>query len=217
MPVRDYLYDALNYEEQVETIRKGHEKAGDLKTPAELMSGFTKKDKLIPVITLCVCFDKAKWDGPKALSDMFAKIDPRIKPFINDYHLNLITPSEIPDFSKFSSQPGVAMEFIQNSNDKKKLRAIIETKDEYKSVDVGTVDIINIYTDAKISKKKAEGGKLNMCTAIQGLMEDSRIEGENRIVKLLKLLKPGTKEYDKALNGSTAERKKLYKKYKIID
>ena len=148
---------------------------------------------------------------------MFAKIDPRIKPFINDYHLNLITPSEIPDFSKFSSQLGVAMEFIQNSNDKKKLRAIIETKDEYKSVDVGTVDIINIYTDAKISKKKAEGGKLNMCTAIQGLMEDSRIEGENRIVKLLKLLKPGTKEYDKALNGSTAERKKLYKKYKIID
>lgn len=60
-----------------------------------------------------------------------------------------------------------------------------------------------------------------MCTAIQGIYEDGRIkgqtEGENRIAKLLKLLKPGTKEYDKALNGSTAERRKLYKKYKIID
>jgi len=35
--------------------------------------------------------------------------------------------------------------------------------------------------------------------------------------KLFKLLTPGTKDYDKALNGTTAERKKLYKKYKIID
>ena len=66
MPVKDYLYDTLNDEEQVEAIHKGHEKAGDLRTPAELMSGFTKKDKLIPVITLCVCFDKAKRDDPKA-------------------------------------------------------------------------------------------------------------------------------------------------------
>ncbi|MBQ9606190.1 MAG: hypothetical protein IJV16_03320 [Lachnospiraceae bacterium] len=99
--------------------------------------------------------------------------------------------------------------------------AIIESKDEYKSVDVGTVDIINIYTDAKISKRKAEGGKVNMCTAIEGLMEDSRIEGqeqgENRALELIKLLEPGTKEYDKALNGTAAERKKLYKKYKIIE
>ena len=165
--------------------------------------------------------NKAKWDGPKALSDMFAKVDPRIKPFINDYNLNLITPSEILDFSKFSSQLGVAMEFIQNSNDKKKLRAIIETKDEYKSVDVGTVDIINIYTDAKISKRKAEGGKVNMCTAIQGIYEDGKTEGfaegVDSLAKLLKLLKPGSKDYEKALNSSNAERKKLFKKYKIID
>lgn len=37
------------------------------------------------------------------------------------------------------------------------------------------------------------------------------------LIKLLKLLTPGSKEYDKALNGSTADRKKLYKKYKIVD
>ena len=68
-----------------------------------------------------------------------------------------------------------------------------------------------------------------MCTAIQGLIEDGKIEGrregrregrekgENMAFKLLKLLTPGTKDYDKALNGTTAERKRLYKKYKIID
>ena len=64
-----------------------------------------------------------------------------------------------------------------------------------------------------------------MCTAIQGIFEDGKIEGriegreegENMVLKLLKLLTPGTKDYDKALNGTAAERKRLYKKYKIID
>ena len=98
---------------------------------------------------------------------------------------------------------------------------IIESREDYKSVDVSTIDIINTYTSANISKKQAEGGRVNMCTAIQGLIEDGKIEGreegENMVLKLLKLLTPGTKEYDKALNGTAAERKKLYKKYKIID
>lgn len=109
------------------------------------------------------------------------------------------------------------MEVIKNSDDKERLLDIIEIREEYKAVDVDTIDIINTYTDSKISKKEAKGGKVNMCTAIQGLIEDGRTEGESRLLKLIKLLKPGTKEYDKAINGTSAERRKLYKKYKIID
>ncbi len=225
MPVRDNLYDALNYAAQVREINRRHEEAGDLKEGAELLSGFTKEDKLIPVITLCVCFDKASWDAPKSLSDMFGKIDSRIKPYINDYRLNLITPGEVKDFTKFASGLGIVLEFIQNSDDKKQMRSIIESRKEYKSVDINTVDIINAYTNARISKKDAKGDRIDMCTAIQGLIEDGRhegrvegiTEGENMLIKLLKLLKPGSKEYDKASNGTSAERKKLYKKYKIID
>lgn len=37
------------------------------------------------------------------------------------------------------------------------------------------------------------------------------------LAKLLKLLKPGSKEFDKALNATEKERRKLYKKYNIID
>ncbi len=217
MPVRDNLYDALNYYAQVQDIKRRHEEAGDLKTGVELLSGFTKKDKLLPVITLCICFDKAKWDAPRSLQEMFGKIDPRIHPYVNDYRLNLITPSEINDFTKFASGLGLALEFIQNSEDKKQMKSVIESREEYKSVDVGTVDIINVYTNAKISKKDAKGDRINMCTAIQGLIEDGRTEGEKKVIKLLKLLTPGTKEYDKALNGTSADRKKLYKKYNIID
>ena len=224
MPVRDYLYDALNYADQVENIRKNHTEAKDLKG-AELLSGFSKKDKIIPVITLCICFDKSHWDGPRSLYDMFGRIDPRIEKYVNNYSLNLITPDEIKDFTKFTSELGLALEVIQNSDDKNRLRDIIETREEYKDVDVSTIDIINTYTSANISKKEAEGGRVNMCTAIQGMIDDGRIEGmregqekgENMLARLIKLLTPGSKDFDKAINGTSAERKKLYKKYKIID
>ena len=225
MPVKNNLYDALNYSAQVEAIRKEHMEKGDLKDGAELMSGFTKKDKILPVITLCICFDSEVWDAPESLHDMFCKLDPKIKPYINDYRLNLITPQGIRDFTKFSSELGILMEFIKNSNDKNRLHDIIETRDEYKSVGVDTIDMINTYTNAKISKEGAEGGKVDMCTAIQGIYEDGktegrkegRMEGADMLAKLLKLLNPGSKEFDRALNADEKERRRLYKKYKIID
>ncbi len=41
---------------------------------------------------------------------MFGKVDPRLLPYINDYRLKLITPGEIKDFEKFSSELGILME-----------------------------------------------------------------------------------------------------------
>ena len=178
MPIRDYLYNALNYAAQVEEIRKKHIEANDLTDPAELLSGFTKKDKLIPVITLCICFDKAKWDAPRSLYEMFGKVDPRIRQYVDDYRLNLITPGEIKDFGKFTSELGLLLEFIQYSDDKKRMSDIMETRKEYRSVDVRTVDLINTYTAANISTKAAdEEGRVNMCTAFKEIREDARAEG----------------------------------------
>ena len=51
---------------------------------------------------------------------MFGEIDPHIRKYVNNYEINLITPEEIKDFSKFSSELGIAMEFIQRSSDKEK-------------------------------------------------------------------------------------------------
>ena len=116
-----------------------------------------------------------------------------------------------------------------NSDDINKLRDIMESREEYKSVDVQTVDIINTYTALRISKKKTEDGHMDMCAGMKGLIEEGRTEGrregrtegrregENMLAELIKLLKPGSKDYEKAINGTSVERKRLYKKYKIID
>ena len=42
-------------------------------------------------------------------------------------------------------------------------------------------------------------------------------EGENKLADLLKKLTPGSADFDKALNATSAERKELYSKYGIAD
>ncbi len=177
MPVRNYLYDALNYAAQVEASRKNHTENKDLRDSDEFLSGFAKDDKLLPVITLCVCFDKATWDAPRSLYEMVDIMDPRIEHYVNDYKLNLITPQEITDCKKFASELGIVFEFIQKSDDKERLRDIIESQEKYHHIDTTTVDLINTYTAANISTENAEGGKVDMCKAIQDLQNDARAEG----------------------------------------
>ncbi len=64
-----------------------------------------------------------------------------------------------------------------------------------------------------------------LCQGLQELMEDGRnegraegrAEGANMLAKLLRMLTPGSEDYNKALDGDEQERTELYKKYGIID
>lgn len=199
MPVRDYLYDALNYTAQVEEIRKKHSIEHDLHTNAEFLSGFSKKDTLIPVITLCICFEKAKWDAPRSLYDMFGNVEPWVKKYVDNYRLNLITPDEIKDFSKFTSDLGIVLEFIQNSDDNQRLHDIMESQEKYRSVDVDTIDLINTYTSANISTKQSKGGKIDMCKAIQDMLEEERKEMSKEIADEIKNLRASGMSADQIL------------------
>ena len=58
MPVRNMIYDALQYGRQVTEIASAHKHAHTAKiSRAEYLSGFYKTDKLIPVITLVLYFN----------------------------------------------------------------------------------------------------------------------------------------------------------------
>ena len=245
MPVKDYLYDALNYAAQVENTRKKHRESADTKSSAEFLSGFTRQDHLVPVITLCICFSKERWDAPRSLHEMFDYLDPETQKYVNDYKLNLITPSDVDDYEKFSSELGLVLEFIHYSEDRKTISDIINMKERYKHVDISSVEIINAYTSASISIESAEGGQIDMCTAIKELIEEGRQEGlqegrqeglqkgrqeglqeglaegisrgEDMLADLILKLTPGSAEYMEALQGTPEDRKRLYKKYRISE
>ena len=164
MPVKNMIYDALNYGEQVNEAKKRHRKNKDYRSSDEFLSGFTLDDKLTPVITITLYLGTTQWDGPRSLAEMMPQMDERILPFINDYRINLLNPLEITDFSKFETGLRPLFELLKNASDEEKLNELITKDDTFTRVDVETVAAINLFvgTDIKYDEKEEV---VNMCKA----------------------------------------------------
>ena len=68
MPVRVMNEEAARYHEEWKALSEQcKDKA---KSGPEYISGFTKEDKLTPVITIVVYWGKEPWDGPRHLKEM---------------------------------------------------------------------------------------------------------------------------------------------------
>ena len=184
MPVRNILYDALNYSGQVNRIEKDHKKKKDKLSSSEYLSGITKDDKITPVITLVIYWGNEAWDGPKSLYEMFKETDIDILRYVNDYHINLIEPKDIKDFSKFRTELGKVLEFINASDSLTKMKEILENnKEYYLHMDIESARMIETFGRTKIDMKQYEKNKeeVDMCKAI----EDMVFEGKQDAIKAL--------------------------------
>lgn len=174
MPVRNMLYDALNYGKQVNEAKKKHEKNEDGMTYTEFLSGFKKDDKLTPIIPITLYWGTDEWDAPTHIHEMFGEIDKKLLEFIPDYRINLVAPNLIDDFDKFKTELGPTLEFIKYSNDKKKLENMLfDTKNQKLSNE--TVSTINLFTGSEIKLNK-EGEVTNMCLAIEEMKKEAADE-----------------------------------------
>lgn len=188
MPVRNLLYDALNYSSQADKKAKNNrEKAKNL-SRAEFLSGFKKTDKLKPVITLTINLSNRKWDGPIRLSEILEDIDPQIKKYFNDYEMLLIDPHRIDDFGKFDSALGDLLEFIKRQNEKDFLKNKAKEKTSGWTYDVSTVIAINTFTDSKIPLDSIKEGKVDMCKATQALIDEGMEQGMKKGTSLINQL-----------------------------
>lgn len=119
MPVKNMVYDALQYAKQVEEAVASHKLSGDYKgvDSDEYLSGFMKADHLLPVVTLVIYFASKEWDGPLSIHEMFAGQDARVLAFVPDYKINLIAPAAIEDseFEKFLTTLKEVLSFIKYS------------------------------------------------------------------------------------------------------
>lgn len=160
------------------------------------MSGFTKDDKLKPLITLTIYFGADDWDAPRSLKEMFDTTDETILRFVEDYRVHLIVPKEIKDFSRFATDFGKAMRFIAISQDKDSLWKL-QQDDQYKTVDTETVRLINVCTKGNLPIEQKE--ETNVCKGLEGIREDGKIEGKIEGIALTK------KVYKLERNGKSAE------------
>ena len=98
-PVKNCLYDALQYSKQVQQTASRHREEKDWKghDAGEFLSGFYREDKLTPVITLVILFGPGEWDGPRTLHEMMSTQDPEILKRVADYEINLIEPAAMEE------------------------------------------------------------------------------------------------------------------------
>ena len=183
MPVRNMVYDALQYAAQVEETARAHRKAREAgleKKPdaSEYLLGFYREDRLIPVITLVLYFSPGEWDGPMSLHEMLAVQDPEILSFVSDYKLNLIAPGQMSDaeIDQFNTSLREVMLFIKYSEDRAKLNEMVEKDDRFKNVDRKAATVISTVTGVEIEMNEEEE-KVDMCQALREMMEDATNEG----------------------------------------
>ena len=174
MPVRNMVYDAMRYDAQLQEIRQRHDKCKDLQAD-EYLSNFAKTDKLKPIFTLTIYFGAKPWDAPRSLKEM-VDYPEALKPYLNDYHLNLLAPLEIEDFNIFQTEFGKVMELISSYKSKESMYNKFD-RSKYNDMSDETNDFITALTDGEIQVKK-EGEKRIMFPAFEEVRRDYISIGE---------------------------------------
>ena len=179
MPFRMMQYDVMEYQQQVNKIRRRNSwgRAGQRKKPGKLR----KTDRLWPVYTLCVYYGTKKWDGPRSLRDMmdFGTDEDGMSEFFADYPFRLFCVNEMEDFSMFHTQLQDVFRLMRK--DKEKMLQLLEESSKYRGLDEETLELLAVVVDEpriweNRSKYKQEGG-YNMCKAWKEMKKDARDEG----------------------------------------
>ena len=179
MPVRSLIYDGLQYGKQVQNKAADHRKNGRHLSKSEFLSGFGKQDRLTPVVTLVVYFGVDRWDGARSIHEMMDVNDAELLRYVQDYRINLIEPAALSteELDKFATSLREVLGYIKYLNDKDKLISFITATPD-KLIDAEAARVINIMTKTHIDIPE-DVKEINMCKAIEDLINDSKAEGRS--------------------------------------
>lgn len=194
MPLRQMLYDVLKYESQRVQVEREHREKKDLRG-REYISGMTRSDRLLPVITLTVYWGKEAWDGAKSLYEML-DIPPvlsQYKDIINDYRMNLLEVRTMENLEAYSGELKALLGFVRYQKDKKELsRFVDENKDIFREMTAETIRAISVLSNAReldtyLKREGKDEEVFDMCEALQEMIMDGKAEG--RAESVLELLR----------------------------
>ncbi len=183
IPWRLMNYDAQEYGNQTGALKRKNRREGCLKTKGEYLCGLRREDRLVPVYTICLYHGEEIWDGPKSLKDMmdFGEAAQDWENLFSDYKIHLICLNELHNYECFHSPLRELFALIPYRKDKKALREFIDSRPEYRTLDVQTAqvagELIGMQNICEKLENYREEEGYNMCTALKELLEDSRNEG----------------------------------------
>ena len=179
MPLRHMLGDALIYLKEYHEIALKNTKDKNFDSTDEFLSRFKKTDRLHPVISLCVYYGEEEWDGPVKLSDML-NYPANIASYIADYpiHLVQLRKDEHLKFHDFDVDNLFRLvRYIYSKN-----YPLIEHLYGNQSISTELGLVIGAITQTQqlinySLESSQKGGTLNMCNALQELVDKGRLEG----------------------------------------
>ena len=179
MPVRNMLYDAMQYEKQVRELSRAHRREHDTGTHEEYLSGMKRDDRLIPVVTLVINFGGKAWDGPLSLREMYTAQPEQVLAFVPDYKVQLIDPMrmEDADFARLNSSLREVLAYIRYQHDKQRMEKLLSEDERFTRLERSAAMVINTMTNAGIEMNPNEE-VVNMCEAIRQMMDESEMRGK---------------------------------------
>ena len=110
MVLRAMKTEVMGYEKQQREALAEAKVKGIEWNSHEYLSRMKKEQKFVPIITLVLYMGTDQpWDGARSLHELL-EIDERLKPFVNDYKLNLYDYHEHQDFSVFKTENRILFE-----------------------------------------------------------------------------------------------------------
>ena len=209
MPVRTFIYDALQYGKQVADIAAKHRTDGSKgHSKGEYLSGFYKDDKITPVITLVLHFGANEWDGPLSLHEMMAIKNENLLNFVQDYQIHLIDPAKLSkeDLEKFSTSLREVIGYIKYSKDKKRLTEFL-TDNPRMLMEANAARVIKAVTNTPLDIPE-DAEVIDVCKAVEDMMNEREEKGktEGKVTTLVGLVKDGLLSIkDAALRANMTE------------
>ena len=199
---------------EIRIRRQEHRERKDLKAE-EYLSGISREDRFLPVVTLVLYFGK-HWDGPRNLKDLLdlEGMLPEVRELLADYPVHVIEVGNYPYAEAFRTDLKLVFGFVQNADDKEKLRAFARAEEEALSeLAEDAYDLISVMTGTeeldRIKKEKQERkGKVNMCKAIDDMLADAREEGRKETMNGLQEMIADAREEGKS-KGRNEERERI--------
>ena len=180
MPVRNMVYDSINYITQVEEIVKKHREEDKAAGIRDSIEGFREEDTIIPVITIVVYFGTGRWDGPRSLHELFPKNTPEeVKKLAADHKITVLAPKEVEDLQIFHNDNMQAVaKALADADDVEKLYRLIQEDPVFSKVGRKAAMVIQETTPVKI-RIPEHCKEVNMSEAVKAYEDKLRAEGRD--------------------------------------
>ena len=183
MVLRAMKTEVMGYEKQQREALAEAKVKGSEWNSHEYLSRMKKEQKFVPIITLVLYMGTDKpWDGARSLYELL-EIEERLKPFVNDYKLNLYDYHEHQDFSVFKTENRILFEALSCAGDEGLMEEMLRSHPEwYERLDresaKAILGIMGVRIDIdKIREIKEKEEVYNVCKAFDDHLERGRREG----------------------------------------